>query len=79
MTDVNNVISRANYIADIEERKAFLTSILRGEVDGVKNSERIKACEQLGKLAGDFTEIHRIEQVAMPTHIELVCVEPAKD
>jgi hypothetical protein len=69
------MVNTANNIADIEERKAFLTSIMRGEFEDVKNSERIKACEQLGKLAGDFTEVHRVEHVEMPTLIELVCVE----
>ena len=70
----------ANLIADIEERKAFLTAILRGEIDGLptSTSERMKACEQLGKLAGDFTEVHRVEHVEMPTLIELVCVEHDK-
>lgn len=48
-------------IADAIERQRFLTEVMRGEIidnnDGfAKNTDRIKACVELGKLQGDYIE-----------------------
>lgn len=56
-----------NRIADAKERQQFLTSMMRGEIidgdDFAKNSDRIKACCELGKLQGDYIENKKIETV----------------
>lgn len=48
-------------IADAIERQRFLTEMMRGEIidnnDGfAKNTDRLKACVELGKLQGDYIE-----------------------
>lgn len=42
-------------VASREERQQFLTKVMRGEEPG-EPKDRIKACEILGKMHGDFVE-----------------------
>jgi phage terminase small subunit len=52
-------------VSNAIERQQFLTAMMRGEIidsdDYVKNTDRIKACCELGKLQGDYIERHQIE------------------
>lgn len=47
-------------VATREERQAFLTKMMRGEVPG-EPKDRLKACEVLGKMQGDFRERIEVE------------------
>jgi phage terminase small subunit len=46
-------------IATREERQTFLTRTMRDE--GIEPKDRIKACEVLGKMQGDFIEKHEVK------------------
>lgn len=53
-----SVVIRSDAIATREERQRFLSDIMRS-VD-VDPKDRIKACEVLGKMQGDFVEKQEI-------------------
>lgn len=66
-----------NRIATAVERQIFLTEVIRGTIqDEAKLSERLKACELLGRMQGDFIERvqHSGQLVQMPVVIEVVGV-----
>lgn len=54
-----------NHIMTAIERQTFLTGVVRGAIkegeNSAKLSDRIRACELLGKMQGDFTEKQSIE------------------
>lgn len=50
-----------NRIATAEERQAFWTSVMRGELPDAKPADMIKASEILGKAQGDFIVKAQIE------------------
>ena len=56
-------VQQSATIADAQERKAFWTTVMRGEESELK--DRLKASELLGKAGGDFIE--RREQVGDTT------------
>lgn len=43
-------------IADKAERQRFLTATLRGLEEGADMSARLRACELLGRMGGDFVD-----------------------
>lgn len=47
-------------VATREERQEFLTKMMRGEVPG-EPKDRLKACEVLGKMQGDFRDRIEVE------------------
>jgi phage terminase small subunit len=71
-------------IATREERQAFWTSVLRGDVtDGEglppKFSDRLKASELLGRSQADFIERLRHEgEDGKPLHVRVEVVAPEK-
>ncbi len=54
-----------NRIMDAIERQTFLTDVIRGEINEGENtaklSDRIRACELLGKMQGDFMDRQSIQ------------------
>lgn len=54
-----------NRIMSAIERQTFLTDVVRGAIkegeNSAKLSDRIRACELLGKMQGDFVEKQSIE------------------
>lgn len=50
---------RSRAIATREERQEFLTEMMRATE--LEPKDRIKACEVLGKIQGDFVERHEVE------------------
>lgn len=66
--------SAGERIATMIERQEFLTTVMRDS--NVEPKDRIKACELLGKMQGDFIERHEIET---PPNIEVRVVRVTKD
>ena len=63
-----------NRIADAIEQQRFYTAVMRDTNE--KTSERLKACETLGRMQGNFTDRvqHSGAVVQMPVTIEIVGV-----
>ena len=64
--------SKQQRIATAAERQEFLTMMMRGEIEG-EPKDRIKACELLGKMQGDFIEKQEVS-IKKPPDIEIVVV-----
>ena len=64
--------SKQQRIATAVERQEFLTTMMRGEIEG-EPKDRIKACELLGKMQGDFIEKQEVS-IKKPPDIEIVVV-----
>lgn len=64
--------SKQQRIATATERQEFLTTMMRGEIEG-EPKDRIKACELLGKMQGDFIEKQEVS-IKKPPDIEIVVV-----
>ncbi len=64
--------SKRQRIATAVERQEFLTTMMRGEIE-CEPKDRIKACEVLGKMQGDFIDRHEVT-VTNPPNIEVVVV-----
>jgi phage terminase small subunit len=56
-------------IATREERQTFLTRTMRD--GGIEPKDRIKACEVLGKMQGDFIEKHEVKHEGRAVVIRL--------
>lgn len=75
---------RSQAIADRRERMEWLTSVMRGTIKAPKYlmsgecvdaepdwRERVKACELLGKMSGDFLEKHEVTHAGATVQIYL--------
>lgn len=60
----------SNRIMNAIERQEILTTIARNKEEQAK--DRIKAIDQLSKIQGDYSEAATINNVIMPTVIELI-------
>lgn len=49
-------------IATAEERQAFWTAAMRGEIPGYEPKDQLKASELLGKAQGDFIIRHEVNE-----------------
>lgn len=65
-------------IADINERKELLTSILRAMEDGADMKDRLKAIELLGKMEGDFLDPSANKSQDTVINIKFDTVPPSK-
>lgn len=65
-------------IADINERKELLTSILRAIEDGADMKDRLKAIELLGKMEGDFLDPSANKNQESTINIKFNTVPPSK-
>ena len=65
---------RSRNVASADEVLAYLTAVMRGDIDGEKpeknSSPRMKAAELLGKRLGIFSDVNAVLKPEMPVIVD---------
>jgi len=65
---------RSRNVASADEVLAYLTAVMRGDIDGERpeknSSPRMKAAELLGKRLGIFSDVNSVLKMEMPVIVD---------